>query len=135
MKPTFYALPDTIRYGFVGIINNVLVYLVYVFITYFWLNPKLAITLFYPIGAITAYLGHMKYSFTYKGKSFGAVVRFFIVYFFGYALNLFLLFVLSDTFNFPHQVTQAIAIPVVAGVLFFMLKYFVFPYSENRGIA
>ncbi len=131
ITPTFSALPNTIRYSLVGIINNVFVYLVYVFITYFWLNPKLAITLFYPIGAVTAYLGHMKYSFAYQGKNASTILRYILAYFFGYVLNLIMLFILSDTFNLPHQAVQALAIPVVACILFLMLKYFVFPSSET----
>ncbi len=133
LKP--FDLPNSIRYGLVGLITNLFTYLVYVLTTYFWINPKLALTIFYPLGAIIAYLGHKKYSFTYRGKNTGAIIRYIFAYFLGYGLNLTMLFVLSDKFNFPHQAVQALAIPLVAGVLFLMLKYFVFSPSTIRGKA
>ena len=129
-KPAFSS--KRIRYVLVGVISNLFTYLIYVLTTYFWINPKLTITIFYPLGAISAYLGHMKYSFTYKGKNAAAILRYILAYFLGYGLNLTMLFILADKFNLPHQAVQALAIPIVACILFLMLKYFVFPSSETR---
>lgn len=135
MKPLMLKLPalyQLARYGIVGILNNLLGYLIYLIITFFLLDPKIAISLFYPIGAVTGYLGHMKYSFTYHGKNTNAWGRYFFTYLIGYVINLMMLWILSDIFHFPHQAVQALAIFIVAGVLFFMLKYFVFPPVSNN---
>ncbi|RAP37462.1 hypothetical protein B1207_04625 [Legionella quinlivanii] len=128
----FPGLYQFVRYGLVGAINNLLGYLIYLLVTFLWLDPKVAITIFYPVGAITAYFGHLKYSFSYAGKKRNALMRYIITYLFSYGVNYMLLFLLSDLLGFPHQAVQVLAILVVGNLLFFMLKYFVFPTKERR---
>ena len=50
----------------VGVLNNMLGFLIYLFVTSLWLDPKIAVTLMYPIGAVTAQFGHDKYSLAYN---------------------------------------------------------------------
>lgn len=122
------TVTQLIKYGVVGVLNNSLGYLIYLFVTWLWLDPKVAVSLLYPIGALTAYYGHAKYSFSYSGKASQGVLRFVIAQFVGFGLNLLLLYVFSDLLKIPHQLVQAVAIIVVAGVLFLLFKYYVFPY-------
>lgn len=122
----FPALLQMIRYGIVGVANNLISYLIYLLMTYLWLDPKVAVTLFYPIGAVTAYFGHYKYSFSYQGKNTFTMLRYGLAHVIGYSINLMMLLVLSDKFQLPHQAVQALAILVVAFTLFLLLKYFVF---------
>lgn len=126
----FPALRQVIRYGFVGVLNNLLGYLIYLLITFFGVDPKLAITILYPVGAVTAYFGHLKYSFSYRGTYASTMLRYALAHLVGYGVNFAMLFVLSDELKLPHQAVQASAIFVVAGILFLMFKYFVFPHSE-----
>ena len=121
------TVTQLIKYGVVGVLNNLLGYLIYLLITWLWLDPKVAVSLLYPIGAMTAYFGHAKYSFSYSGEASQGVLRFVIAQFLGYSLNLLLLYVFSDILKIPHQLVQAVAIIVVAGVLFMLFKYYVFP--------
>ncbi len=123
----FPAIYQLIRYGVVGVINNLLGYLIYLFVTFFWIEPKIAITLFYPIGALTGYFGHLKYSFAYQGKHRFTLIRYGIAHFIGYSINFMMLFILVDKLKFPHQAVQGSAIFVVASALFLMFRYFVFP--------
>jgi putative flippase GtrA len=118
------------RYGFVGVLNNFLGYLIYLLITFLGVDPKVVVALFYPVGALTAYFGHSKYSFYYRGRNTHAVLRYCIAHLVGYGTNLLLLFILSDKLKFPHQAVQALAMLVVAGILFLMMKYFVFPETK-----
>lgn len=127
----FPALRQVIRYGVVGVLNNLLGYLIYLLITLFGVDPKIVVTILYPVGAVTAYFGHSKYSFTYQGKNTHALLRYCIAHLVGYGVNLLMLFILSDKLKFPHQAVQALAIFVVAGILFLMFKYFVFPKTES----
>ena len=115
-----------IRYGIVGVLNNSLGYLIYLAVTFMGLSPKLTITLFYPLGAYTAYLGHSKYSFSSQ-RNYLTALRYAFVYLIGYLVNFLLLYIFSDKLMYPHQIVQAAAIFVVAGILFLMLKFFVFP--------
>jgi putative flippase GtrA len=118
------------RYGVVGVLNNLLGYGIYLLVTFFWLEPMVAISMLYPVGAITAYFGHSKYAFAYQGKHTYALVRYIIAHLIGYGVNFLMLYILWEKLKFPHQAVQAVAIVVVAGVLFLLFRYFVFPHSE-----
>jgi putative flippase GtrA len=120
------------RYGVVGLLNNLLGYLIYLVITWLWLDPKLAITLLYPIGATTAYFGHAKYSFAYQGKASHGVLRYIAAHLAGYTINVLVLFVFTDKLGLPHQGVQIFAIGVVGGVLFLLFRYWVFPVGPNQ---
>ena len=124
------------RYGVVGVINNLLGYLIYLAITWLWLDPKLAVTLLYPIGATTAYFGHAKYAFTYQGNPGQGMLRYIVSHLLGYAINVSLLYVFTDRLGFAHQGVQFFAIVAVGGVLYLLFRYWVFPANfdnhENR---
>lgn len=133
----FPALRQIIRYGVVGVLNNLLGYFIYLAITYFWLDPKIAITLLYPIGATTAYFGHAKYSFSSKAGNINTMLRYAFAHFIGYSVNFLMLLIFSDKLRLPHQIVQAFAIVVVGGVLFLLFKYFVFPktnFGNTQGL-
>jgi putative flippase GtrA len=130
----FPLLRQAVRYGFVGVLHNLLGYLLYLLITFFGVDPKLAITILYPVGATAAYFGHSKYSFSYRGRYAHALPRYALAHVAGYGVNFAMLFVLSDTLKLPHQAVQASAIVVVAGVLFLLSRYFIFPRSEHGDV-
>jgi putative flippase GtrA len=121
------ALRQVARYGVVGVLNNLLGYLIYLVVTWLGLEPKLAVTLMYPIGATTAYFGHAKYSFGYEGRTSHGIARYVVAHMIGYGVNVALLHFLSDRLGYPHQLVQATSIFVVAGALFLLFRYFVFP--------
>jgi len=60
----YLTLRQLIRFG-IELFNNLMGYLVYLIITFFGLDPKVAITLFYFIGTIIAYFTQLKYSCLY----------------------------------------------------------------------
>ncbi|MAL78752.1 MAG: hypothetical protein CMN55_06500 [Sneathiella sp.] len=122
----FSDIYQIIRFGIVGVLNNLLGYVIYLLLTYFWLDPKVAVTILYPIGVLVAYFSHAKYSFAHQGKHIWAIGRFFSSYFLCYWLNLSMLYLFSDRLGFPHQIVQAFAIVMVGGVLYLLLKFFVF---------
>lgn len=126
-EPFPKLLAQVVRYGVVGVLNNLLGYLIYLVVTWVWLDPKVAVTLMYPIGAVTAYFGHAKYAFAYSGQTSHGIARYVIAHLIGYGANIGLLYVFSDRLLFPHQLVQAVAIVGVAGILFLLFRYFVFP--------
>ena len=113
-------------YGMVGITVNLASYLAYLFITYLGGTPKLTMSVLYVVTAFVSFLGNRKLTFAYKGGLLGSGLRFSIAHFFGYLINLGLLFVLVDKFDYPHQAVQVFAIIVVAIFLFITFKLFVF---------
>ena len=120
-----------VRYGLVGIVTNSLGYIVYLLITYFGVEPKVLITFLYPIGATIGFFGNRQWAFAHKGAVLKSGFRYFVAHFLGYLINLFILLTFADRFGYPHQWVQAGAIFVVAGFLFVVFKYFVFPKSQK----
>lgn len=120
-----------IRYGLVGIATNLLGYLIYLLITYLGVEPKILITFMYPIGAAIGFFGHRQWAFAHKGAVLKSGFRYSIAHFFGYLINLLILLIFVDRLGYPHQWVQAVAIFVVAGYLFVLFKYFVFPSVKS----
>lgn len=119
------------RYGVVGVVNNLLGYLIYLLVTWFWLDAKIAVTLMYPIGVVTAYFGHARYSFAYKGRTSLSIGRYAIAHLIGYGANIGMLYFLADKLGYPHQLIQAVAIFVVGVILYFLFRHFVFPENSR----
>lgn len=128
---TFYSrkpwLAQMTRYGLVGLVNNLRGYLIYLLITWLWLDPKLAVTLMYPIGAVIAYFGHSKYTFAFGGHTVHGIARYVFAHLIGYGVNVGILYFFSDLMGYPHQLVQIAAILMVAGILFILFRYYVFP--------
>ena len=124
-----------IRYVFVGIVNNLAGYLVYLLVTYLGVAPKLTMTLLYGVGAAVGYIGNRSLTFAHKGSLLGSSIRYFIAHCFGYFINLAILIILVDKFGYAHQWVQAIAIFVVASFLFMAFKLFVFTDTNASNVG
>ena len=111
-----------VRYGFVGIVCNVAIYVLYLWINYLGLEPKAAMTVVYIIGLSIGFVGHRKWTFGHRGGATGTAVRYALVHILGYLLNFLILFALVDELGYAHQWVQAGAILVVAGFLFMALN-------------
>jgi len=128
MKLTRSGLLSLLRYGIVGVSLNIFGYLLYLSATWLGLEPKLAVSIFYPLGVLYGYFAHKKISFRHEGSLMDAwmMARYFTVYFIGYLISVGLLYLLHDMMGYPHQAVQAANIFILAGFLFFALKWFVF---------
>ena len=115
-----------IRYGLVGVISNIAIYLFYLFFTYQGVKPKTAMTLVYIIGASIGFVGNRKWTFSYNENLVGDTIRYILAHLFGYLLNFLMLLIFVDNLGYAHQWVQAISILIVAGFLFIVFKYFVF---------
>lgn len=129
--PTLKSIKQLIRYGFVGLIINTIGYLTYLFFTYMGAEPKMLITIFYPIAALISFFSQRKWAFAHKGNLQKSGLRYCIAHLLGYLINLLLLFVFADKLHYPHQWVQAIAIFIVAGFLFLTFKFFVFAQQHS----
>lgn len=128
-KGTRYPI---VRYGIVGVLNNLRGYLIYLVLTWLWLEPKTAVTIMYPVSAAMAYFGHARYSFSYQGKVWHGALRYCVAHVIGYSASIGILYVFSDKLGFPHQLVRFFAIFAVAGILYVLFRYFVFP---NRPLS
>jgi len=115
------------RYAVVGVLNSLRGYLIYLLITWLWLDPKVAVSLMYPLGVALGFRSHAKYSFGHLERNLASTVRYLIAHLIGYASNVGILYVLVDLLGYPHQLVQLAAIVTVAGILFVLFRHFVFP--------
>ncbi|MEI7445780.1 MAG: GtrA family protein [Burkholderiales bacterium] len=115
-----------LRYGLVGLASNLAGYLVYLAITALGAPPKATMTVLYGVGAATGYLGHRRWTFENGGSMTRSLPRYLLAHAVGYGLNWTLLHVFHDRLGYPHQAVQAVAIVVVAGVLYLLMGRFVF---------
>ncbi|NOU00663.1 MAG: GtrA family protein [Gallionella sp.] len=120
-----------IRYSLVGAATNLSMYGLYLLITYLGVEPKKTMTLLYVIGASIGFIGHRKWSFDHTGNATKAIARYTIAHLSGYLLNWLILFVCVDQLGYAHQLVQGITIFIIAGFLFLVFRYFVFPKPDN----
>lgn len=128
-------MKQLVRYAVVGIASNLAGYLVYLLVTWLGVGPKVTMTCLYGLGATVSFIGNRRWTFDHRGNLAAGAVRFAIAHLLGYLLNLSLLVVFVDHLGFPHQLVQAIAIFVVAGFLFVLFRWFVFPPARETPAA
>ena len=116
-------------YALIGVLTNVLGYAIYLILTYLWGAPKLTMTALYFLGASMGFLANRRFTFRHEGGIGVTGVRYLLAQVVGYLLNLVLLLLFVDWFDFSHQIVQAIAIVIVAIFLFVVLRLFVFAPS------
>ena len=126
-------MPQLFRYGLVGVITNLALYFFYLLITYLGIEPKQAMTISYIVGASIGFVGHREWTFAHKGALLGSGTRYCIAHLLGYLVNFIILLTFVDKLGYPHRWVQAVAILVVAGFLFVIFRYFVFPKSASNG--
>jgi putative flippase GtrA len=114
------------RYAAVGVLSNVILYVLYLLITYFGASAKCAMTITYSIGVAQSFLLNKNWTFNYKGRVGSAFFRYFIIYAFGYFINFIALYIFVDLMMWPHKIVQAGMILIVAAVLFCLQKAWVF---------
>jgi putative flippase GtrA len=124
--PPKNPLRQFFTYALIGVLTNVLGYAVYLILTNLSGAPKLTMTALYFVGSSIGFLANRRFTFRHDGGIGITVGRYLLVQVAGYLLNLVLLLLFVDWFDFPHQIVQAIAIVVVAIFLFILLRVFVF---------
>lgn len=116
-----------VRYAIVGIVSNVLLYLVYLLLTSLGMGHKTAMSLVYLVGVLQTFYFNRSWSFGHEGQASSALIRYIAAFSVGYVFNLFALLLLVDNWGWPHQLVQGMMILVVAFMLFLAQKYWVFP--------
>jgi putative flippase GtrA len=119
------------RFGMVGILSNIGGYFIYLLLTGYGIQPKMAMSFLYVVGALAGFFGNRLWSFQYQGAVLQNFMRYIVAHVLGYGLNFLMLSLFVDRLLFPHQLIQAIAILSVAGFLFIAFKFFVFPMSAK----
>ncbi|WP_052347891.1 GtrA family protein [Imhoffiella purpurea] len=114
------------RFIIVGLVSNFLLYLLYLILTKIGFGYKIAMTLLYVLGVLQTFVFNKAWTFQYAGNHPDILVRYIIVYAFGYFFNLVLLMVFVDIIMLPHAIVQAVAIVLCGALIFFGQKLWVF---------
>ena len=120
------------RFALVGITNNSLLYGAYVALTnLYFLDPKISMTLTYILGLLMGYFMHRHVTFPGIGKASYPFLRYVFSHCIGYGSNFIILLFFVDYLGLSHIVVQGVAIFLIAILLFFLMKYFVFRKINN----
>ena len=119
------------RYGIVGLCSNGIGYCCYLLITWLGLEPKVAMTLLYGVGALVSFFCNRSFTFSHKGGLRSAGLRYMMAHLMGYGINYAFLFFFVDQLGYAHEIVQAVAVFVVAFFLFISFKLFVFRIKTN----
>lgn len=119
-------MAQLLRYALVGTVSNGSAYVAYLLLTAAGIGPRLAMTVVYVAAATAAFWGNRWLTFHHRGSVASSGSRFALAHLAGYATNLTLLTVFVRWLGLPHQLVQAIAIVLVAGLLFVLSRNFVF---------
>ena len=128
------ARKQFLRYAFVGLSSNLVLYLAYLGLTALGMGPRLAMSILYAVGVTVTFAVNRRWSFSHDGLGGSAFVRYVMAYLAGYLINLGLLSFGVGRLHLPHQAVQAAAIVIVAVSLFLMHKYWVFAPCDTRAV-
>ena len=110
------------RFVLVGLASNLILYLIYLLVTYYGVRPTYALSVIYLIGIIQTYLFNKNWTFSHQGRVYRTFFRYSIIYGVSYLINLAVLILFVDLLDFPHQLVQGLMIPLIALLLFGMQK-------------
>jgi putative flippase GtrA len=117
------------KFAAVGIASNGLLYISYLLLTARGIGHKTAMSVLYVAGGCLTFFLNRNWTFAHRGSFGRSVVAYFLIYLSGYLVNLSVLYVLVDRFEFNHLIVQGIMVFVIAILLFFLQKTIVFKES------
>lgn len=123
------------RYAVVGLLSNVVLYLVYLALTVAGVGHKKSVTLLYVVGALFTFLFNRFWTFGHAGAVRHSMVRYLMAYIGAYVANLGALYLFVDRFGLPHAAVQGIAIFAIAALLFLLQRFWVFAPERYRGLT
>lgn len=115
------------RYILVGLFSNACGYGLYLTVTWLGVRPMIAMSFLYSAGAALGFFGNYRWAFVNDRKAWSSLIRYWMAHSIGYGLNFLMLYFFAGRLGYPHQLVQAAAVFIVAGFLFLMFNYFVFP--------
>lgn len=117
---------QALRFGIVGLISNIVLYLLYLILVKLGADPKLVVTALYVLGLSWTFFFNKLWSFSHRGDWGRASVRYFSLYGGLYITNILVLVLLVDVLGLPHAFVQAGVVMVFIPIVFLMQRYWVF---------
>ncbi|NLI82619.1 MAG: GtrA family protein [Deltaproteobacteria bacterium] len=117
---------EFIRYVVVGVATNVFGFLLYVLVTSLGVSPVGTISILYPVHIGLAFCLNRKWSFSHRGRISTTALKYLMAYIGCYASNVALLQLLNGILGYSHVIAQAVAVLLIALLLFALQKFWVF---------
>lgn len=115
-----------VRFVIVGLTSNALLFLLYLLATAWGLEHKTSMTLLFFAGFLQTFVFNKNWTFEYRSSHRECLDKYAFIYGAAYLLNLVALLIFADYLRWPHQWVQGVMIFVIAAMLFFFQKYWVF---------
>jgi putative flippase GtrA len=124
-------------YAVIGLVLNLILYGVYLVLTYMGMPALVAMTLTYSAGVLGGFMLNRSITFRYRGGKSAALLRYLASYGIGYAINFVILWLLVVRMGLSHQIVQGgitLGLPIV---LFALQKFWVFRprLSDSASLA
>jgi len=115
------------KFFLVGIIINLIGYFIYIFIANFlMINPPVAAI---AAGITVAPIGfqwNKRYSFENTNKGIAIEFKYYLLYIFTILMNAVNIWIFSNLIGFPHEITAAVSIAILALLSFLIQKFYIF---------
>lgn len=121
---------EFIRYIITGIGTNALGYCGFYLLVKIGLDPQLVISIIYIISISLAFVLNKQWSFSHSGNVASSAVRYVIVYFICYLLNMLAIDFFCKQQGYSPLIVQFIAVIVAAILIFFAQKFWVFRHRK-----
>lgn len=118
-----------VRFIVVGLVSNLILYLLYLALTTLGLGHKTAMTLLYAIGVLQTFVFNKHWTFSHHGHISQSLLRYLAAYGSCYVINFISLYIFVDYLGLSHVLVQGIAIIGIAIILFLLQRYWVFTFE------
>ena len=114
------------RYALVGLSSSLILYSLYLLITWLGVGHKTTMTLLYCLGTSLTFAFNKKWTFSHEGHISSTFIGYVSIYAMGYMLNFGALYLLVDKLGYSHELIQGVMVLLVALLLFLLQKKLVF---------
>ena len=124
-----------LRFGVVGLISNITLYIFYLLLTEFAFGPKVSMTTAFAFGVLQTFFFNKRWTFKHRSYLQQTFVKYVVTYGLAYSLNLLALLFFVDQLGYPHHLVQGIAVVALAVMLFTTLRVWVFGNNSDRAVV
>lgn len=112
------------RYLIVGLVSNGILYLLFLFLIKF-ASAAMAMTICYSVGVAQTFVFNRNWTFKSEGGAY-VFAKYVLCYLIGYIVNWLLIWFFVSRLSIKAELVQFFAIGVVACLIFFLQKFWVF---------
>lgn len=113
-------------FALIGLLTNGVLYGLYLWLTWQWLSPIMAMSIAYVAGVALSFVLNGRITFAGRSSAPLALVRFVAAYAVGYIFNAAGLLLAVAGMNIPHYWAQLFMIGATAVLLFILQRWWVF---------